>query len=370
MNRVDLPVELGERRYAVHVRRDALPELIERTAACASTGRVIVITDETVAALHAGPFAEGLRARGLHAPVLAVPAGEAHKTLATVSHLYDRCLAEGVDRHTPIVALGGGVIGDLGGFVAATLLRGLPLIQAPTTVLAQVDSSVGGKTGVNLPHGKNLVGAFHQPAFVFADVAWLATLDARDRRAGLAEAIKHAALAAPALLDRIARDAAGLIAGDPAALLPIIADAIAIKARIVAADEREAGARKLLNLGHTLGHAIEAAEGYGELRHGEAIALGLRVAARLSRAQLGLPAEHVARLDAALDACGLPGDWRRHLRPEVFARVARDKKIRGEWVDTILLRHLGDPTVVPQPITGFIEAVTALGDDPAQEENR
>ncbi|MEZ4432226.1 MAG: 3-dehydroquinate synthase [bacterium] len=354
------PAPEPARPYPIHLRHDALPELIERTAALAATGRVIVISDATVAPLHAAPLADALRARGVNAPLLAFAPGEENKTLATVHALYAQAIAAGVDRHTPIVALGGGVVGDVAGFVAATLLRGLPWIAAPTTVLAQVDSSVGGKTGVDLPEGKNLVGAFHPPRFVFADAAWLTTLPARETRAGLAEAIKHAALADAPLLDRITRDGARLAAGDLAVLAPTIADAINIKAAIVADDPRDTGRRAILNFGHTLGHALEAATGYRALRHGEAVALGMRFAARLSTLRAGLAPAHVTRIDAALDAVGLPADWAPRIDDDVLARLATDKKSRAHSIDTILLRAIGDPCVVPRPLEALAADARAL----------
>lgn len=366
----DLYVELGARRYPVHLRRDALAELVERIAALATTGHAVVISDETVAGLHAEPLLAGLRDKALRTTLLTFPAGEVNKTLATVSALYEGALDAGVDRQTPIVAFGGGVVGDVAGFVAATLLRGLPYVQLPTTVLAQVDSSVGGKTGVDMPHGKNLVGAFHQPRWVFADMAWLATLDPRETRAGLAEAVKHGALSDPALLDRITALGSALQAGEPDALAEIIGAAFAIKARIVAADEREAGLRAVLNLGHTVAHALEAATGYAELRHGEAVALGLRCATRMSAVRCGLPAEAVARVDAALDACGLPADWARRIDDDVLARVATDKKIQGQSIKVVLLGALGDPRVIPTPISAFADDVRALTRRAAEEDRR
>ena len=356
-----ITVELGDRAYPVWFRDGATSELIERATALATTGRALVVTDETVAALHAGPFAEALRARGVRVGLLVMAPGEAHKTLETVQGFYEAALATGVDRATPVIAMGGGVVGDVAGFLAATLLRGLPFAQVPTTVLAQVDSSVGGKTGVNVPAGKNLVGAFHQPAWVMADAGYLGTLPERQIQSGLAEVIKHGALADPALLRRVARTAPALRRGDATALAQVIAPAVAVKARIVAADEREQGERAVLNLGHTLGHAIEAAAGFDDaVTHGEAVALGLRFAAHLSRARLGLPADDVAALEGALDAVGLPRDWRRWLTPDVIARVARDKKVRGDCVQFVLLAGLGRPRLEPIPLSELSAAAAAL----------
>ena len=366
----DLVVELGPRRYPVHVRRDARPELVERIAAFAPTGRVIVISDDTVAGLHVSTVVDALRDKGLDAALLTFTPGEENKTLATVHRLYDAALTAGVDRRTPIIAYGGGVVGDVAGFVAATLLRGLPYAQVPTTVLAQVDSSVGGKTGVDLPQGKNLVGAFHQPKWVFVDVAHLATLPAREIRAGLAEAVKHAALADPTMLDRITAAGHALSNGDADALAEVIGRAIQIKADVVADDELEAGKRAILNFGHTLGHALEAATGYTELRHGEAVALGMRFAARLSVSLCGLDPDAVLRIDAALDACHLPADWARRVDDDVLARVASDKKIHGQCIDTILLADIGDPRIVPLPIPTFVRDARSLARSWTEEDSR
>lgn len=366
----DLIVDLGPRRYPVHVRRDARPELVERIAAFAPGGRVIVISDDTVARLHARTVIGDLQQKGLAATLLSFTPGEEHKTLATVKTLYDGALAAGVDRRTPIIAFGGGVVGDVAGFVAATLLRGLPYAQVPTTVLAQVDSSVGGKTGVDLPQGKNLVGAFHQPKWVFVDVAHLETLPAREIRAGLAEAIKHAALADPTMLDRITAHGHALSTGDADALAEVIGRAIQIKAAVVADDELEAGKRAILNFGHTLGHALEAATGYTELRHGEAVALGMRFAARLSVALCGLDPDAALRLDAALDACHLPADWARRVDDDVLAHVASDKKIHGDCIRTIMLRAIGEPEIVPLPLSTFVRDARSLARSWTEEDPR
>ena len=346
-----LTVELGERSYPVYFRAGAATELRDRIEGLGR--RCVLVTDDTVNALHAQALEDTLRARGQAVAHIIMPAGEAEKTLATVERFYGECVRFGVDRRPPLVALGGGVVGDVAGFLAATLLRGLPWVQVPTTVLAQVDSSVGGKTAVNLPAGKNLVGAFHQPQWVFIDTAFIETLSPRDIAAGLSEAIKHGSLASPALLGDIESQAAALIRGDGEALRGVVGQAVAIKAQIVAEDERETGRRALLNFGHTLGHAIEAEVGYGNLRHGEAVALGMRFAARLSSKATNLPLGAVSTLDNALDACGLPGDWADYVSGPVLERVALDKKIDGKWVNAILLRALGDPQIVRMPLAEF-----------------
>ena len=346
-----LTVELGERSHPVYFRADAAQELRERIEALGP--RCLLVTDDTVNTLHAQGLVDALRARGHAVGHLIMPAGEANKTLATVERFYQESVRFGVDRKTPVVAVGGGVVGDVAGFVAATLLRGLPWVQVPTTVLAQVDSSVGGKTAVNLPAGKNLVGAFHQPAWVFVDTRFIETLSPRDIAAGLSEAIKHGSLADPTLLSDIEALAPALIRGDIEAMQRVVSKAVAIKARIVAEDERETGQRALLNFGHTLGHAIEAEVGYGTLRHGEAVALGMRFAARLSSKATDLPTGAISTLDNALDACGLPADWADYVTTPVLERVALDKKIEGKWVKAILLRALGDPQIVRIPLAEF-----------------
>lgn len=346
-----LTVELGERQYPVYFRAGAAIELRERIEALGD--RCVLVTDETVNALHTQRLVDALRARGQKVGHLIMTPGEAEKTLATVERFYGECIEFGVDRRTPVVAVGGGVVGDVAGFMAATLLRGLPWFQVPTTVLAQVDSSVGGKTAVNLPAGKNLVGAFHQPKWVFVDTQFIETLSPRDIAAGLSEAIKHGSLADPSLLREIEAQAASLIRRDIDAMLSVVSQAVSIKAKIVAEDERETGRRALLNFGHTLGHAIEAEVGYGTLRHGEAIALGMRFAARLSTQTTELTPMAVSALDNALDACGLPGDWAHYVTRPVLERVALDKKIDGKWVNAILLRALGDPQIVRMPLAEF-----------------
>lgn len=339
-------VELGERRYPVHICHEAEAALVTRLVAACPTGQAFLVTDETVFELHAARICAALRAEGLRVTVGRFEAGEAHKTRATVHRLQDEALEAGVDRRTPVVAIGGGIPGDVGGFVAATLLRGLPFIQVPTTLLAMVDSSVGGKTGVNTARGKNLVGAFHQPEWVHADVAYLSTLPEREVRAGLAEAIKHAALARPECLESWGRPE---VLRSPVELMDVVAQAVAVKAEVVEADEREGGRRQVLNFGHTLGHAIEAAVP-GRWRHGEAVALGMAFAAALSTEVGTLPAAEARRLLGTLADVGLPTDWRAWIDDAVLDRLASDKKIRGQSVNVVLLGVLGDPQIRPMPL--------------------
>ncbi len=358
MNDSQLTVELGARTYPVFFRTDALDELVARLSALAATRRVLLVSDTTVEALHGAPLVERLTAAGVSVISATVAPGEASKSVETAARLWDTALAAGVDRRTPVVAFGGGVVGDLAGFVASTLLRGLPLVQVPTTLMAQVDSSVGGKTALNHRTGKNLIGTFHQPRFVFADTRYLVTLPAREVRSGLAEVVKHAAIAEPKLLATLGTPAVG--AGEPAALRPLVHAAVAIKAEIVAADETETGLRAVLNFGHTLGHAFEAVAGFAGLTHGEAVSLGMCAALDLSERLSGLPPTEAGRVTAVLAALGLPTDWRAAFGPEVLAHVARDKKARGDRVHAVLLRHLGEPEVVPIQFKDLAESLTAL----------
>ena len=277
------------RSYAVHFEPLATAPLHLREAGL--EGRVLVVTDATVGPLHLDALADALRADGRELAALAVPAGEASKSERQLSAVYDWALGQGLSRQTPVLALGGGVVGDLAGFAAATLLRGLPLVHLPTTTISQVDSAIGGKTGINHAAGKNLVGAFHQPHLVLADPATLQTLPEREFRSGLAEAVKHALISDAALAERIERDWPALSDRRPDVLAALVRDAAAVKAAVVEADEREAGDRALLNFGHTFGHALEREAGYGTLTHGEAVALGMRAALHLSES---LRAGHVA----------------------------------------------------------------------------
>jgi 3-dehydroquinate synthase len=321
------------------------PGLLARTGQLARDrglhGTCAVITDEIVGPLHAAAVLKSLEAAGSKAVLLTVPAGERSKCLATAEDVCDRMIEAGLDRGSFVVALGGGVIGDLAGFVAAIYQRGIPLVQIPTTIVAQVDSSIGGKTGVNARAGKNLIGAFHQPLLVLADTNTLATLPDREYREGFAEVIKHGAI----------RDAALLEALDPATprehLAPLIARNIAIKAAIVAADEHEqTGQRALLNFGHTIAHAIEKVAGYGRFLHGEAVSLGLSAALEISQSKAGLSAAEAARVRAKLAAFGLPLTLAADLSADdLLAAARRDKKFAQGRIRYVLVPRLGEAFV-------------------------
>ena len=311
--------------------------------------RAVVITDETVARLHLQTLLDGLAQTGIVTSQIVVPAGEASKNLETFGRVTDALLAAKVERRTAVIALGGGVVGDLAGFAAATTLRGLPFVQVPTTLLSQVDSSVGGKTGINTAYGKNLLGAFHQPRMVLADTATLATLPRRELAAGYAEIAKAGLIADPEFFVWCEANGAAVIAGDPAAQAEAIRQACAFKARVVGADEREEkpdDGRVLLNLGHTFGHALEAEYGYGGgLLHGEGVAVGVGLAFRLS-ARLGFcPQEDADRVVAHVAGVGLPAEIstlnRRFSAATLISHMRRDKKVQDGALKFVLVRGIG-----------------------------
>lgn len=337
-------VELAERSYDVRVANGLLASAGEEILSLGrSPRRVAVASDATVAGHHAETLRESLEKSGLDSTFHIVPAGEASKSMANVELLCREMIREGHDRHSILIALGGGVVGDLAGFVAAVFYRGIPFVQIPTTIVSQVDSSVGGKTGVNAPEGKNLIGAFHQPALVLVDPKTLRTLPDREYREGFAEAIKHAAIRDAAMLDDLAaldpqkRDV-------PPALL---ARNIAIKARIVEADETETlNIRALLNFGHTIGHGIEAAVPYGQLLHGEAISLGMRAALDLSVRHAGLPEEDAAKILSLLEKFGLPLTLDPTITTDaVMEKLTRDKKFDAGAVRFVVLTKAGQAHV-------------------------
>ena len=324
-------VDLAERSYEVIVEPGILARTGERLAAAGFKGKAAVISDETVAALHAGALLTSLEAAGFTATLHTLPAGEASKSLGEAEDLCRSMIRAGHDRKSFVVALGGGVTGDLAGFVAAIFYRGIPFAQIPTTIVSQVDSSVGGKTGVNLPAGKNLAGAFHQPRAVVADVDVLATLPQREYRAGLAEIVKGAAIGDPDFFVWLETHADALARRDPDILIEAIARKCRYKAGVVARDETEQGERALLNLGHTFGHALETAGNYSEILHGEGVAIGMVLAARLSE-RLGMaPAADTQRLVQLLERLGLPtAPSRQHAASRLLDLMRLDKKNTAE----------------------------------------
>ena len=354
--RVD--VRLPGHDYPVLVGSDLLPRATEWLHPLALGRHCAVVTDSHVAPLHLPPLLQSLEAGGFHPVPIEVPAGEASKSFAVLEQVLREMTRAGLDRHSWLLALGGGVVGDLAGFAAAVFQRGIPFVQLPTTIVSQVDSSVGGKTGINLPEGKNLIGAFQQPALVLADIDTLATLPAREWNEGFAEVVKHAAIRDAAMLDLLPPDPA-----DAQALATLIARNVAIKARIVEADEREtSGTRALLNFGHTIGHGIEAAAGYGRLLHGEAIALGLVAACDLSERHAGLDPAVSARIRAALEAFDLPLRLPDDLGTDsILAAISRDKKFAAGAIRFVLLRAPGDAFVSPDITTSDLaDAIARL----------
>jgi 3-dehydroquinate synthase len=340
-------IELGPASYDARVGAGILDGLGELArGAGLQPGKCVIVTDATVEKLYAARVEESLRRSNFAPVVISVPPGEASKSLATLETLYDRMTAAGLDRNSAVFALGGGVVGDLAGFAAATFLRGVPLVQIPTTVVAQVDSSLGGKTGVNHRHAKNLIGAFYQPRLIVADVATLATLPDREFREGLAEVIKYGAIMdAPMIVD-LERDLDAVLARHPALLERVVARSLSHKAAVVAADEREGGLRKTLNFGHTVGHAIEASAGYGNYFHGEAVAIGMVAASRLSSKYAGFSADEASRLQHLIERAGLPTSMPAGWRSDEFLRaLGLDKKRSAGVLEFILLDRLGNSLI-------------------------
>jgi len=335
-------VNLGERSYPIHIGAGTLGQLGARLQELKLGRRLAVVTNSTVARLYRDEVERSLKAADFTVTVLEVPDGEEHKNLAWLTFLYDRLVDARLDRQSAVVALGGGVIGDLTGFTAATFQRGIPFVQVPTTLLAQVDSSVGGKTAVNHPGGKNLIGAFHQPRLVWIDVATLKTLPRRQLQVGLAEVIKHAAILGPSLFELLEQKIETVLALDETLLIEVVRQNCAIKAAVVAEDERESDYRSILNFGHTVGHAIEMLTEYRGPLHGEAVAMGMAFAARLSRERGWCAPETVERLIALLQRAGLPTEIPKELIGRHLAvAVEADKKVAGGKIKFVCIEDIG-----------------------------
>ena len=347
--------------YEVMVGRGLMADAGRRIAAFAPQRRTVIVTDETVAALHAPALQASLTEAGIDSVVVAVPAGEASKSFAELERVLDRLLEAGLDRKDLVIALGGGVVGDLAGLAAALFMRGIDFVQVPTTLLAQVDSSVGGKTAIDTSRGKNLVGAFHQPRLVLADIDVLATLPERQLRSGWAEVLKHGLICDHDFFDWLAGEGAAGAAGDPAALQRAVVRSVEIKSAIVGEDEKEAGKRALLNLGHTFGHAIEAELGFEEaaLAHGEAVALGCAMAFRYSARRGLCETRDVERVEAAVAEAGLPTRLDQagvFSADALLARMAGDKKAEGGALTLILARGVGQAFVAKGVDAGEVRA--------------
>ena len=340
-----LHVELAERSYPVYIGRDLLadPQLLAKHIA---GSQVVLISNDTVAPLYMDRVRQGLGPDKRVTEVL-LPDGEQYKTLVTLSEIFDQVLAAGHHRTTTFVALGGGVVGDITGFAAACYQRGVNFVQIPTTLLAQVDSSVGGKTAVNHPLGKNMIGAFHQPRAVLIDTNTLQTLPAREFSAGLAEVIKYGLIGDESFYRWLEQHIPKLMAREEAALAEAIERSCSNKATVVSADEREGGLRAILNLGHTFGHAIETAQGYGQWLHGEAVAVGMVLALELSARRGLIPGSEVANLCALLQTAALPTAPPADMSPETFVELmARDKKVVDGRLRLVLLAAIGEACIV------------------------
>ena len=356
-------VPLGNRSYRIQVGSRILSALGRECARLRLGARCAILSDRNVAPRFARAARISLSRAGFDPVLVTVPAGETAKSLESVRACYEHLAAHRLDRNSFIIALGGGVVGDLAGFVAATYLRGIAFVQAPTTLLAQVDSSVGGKVGVNLKAGKNLVGAFHQPRMVLCDLAALRTLPSREYRSGLAEVIKYGIIHDAALFDRLERELPKLLARDPKALAAVVARCCEIKAGVVGRDETDAGVRAILNFGHTIGHALETISSYGKYRHGEAIAIGQVAAAELSKAVLGLPVRDVERIRNLFRRAGLPTEVRLSpaQRKLLLGAMRLEKKVSGGEIKFVLVERIGKSVwgrdVAPERIQEALDLV-------------
>ncbi|MDR2711107.1 MAG: 3-dehydroquinate synthase [Burkholderiales bacterium] len=340
-----LQVDLGARSYPIHIGTGVFAEAGRLLHTVYSGQRVFVVSNPVVAAHHLVALQQGLSAAGITSEVWQMPDGERAKNWEELYQILGWLLESRAERHTPLIALGGGVVGDLAGLAAALYQRGMPLIQAPTSLLAQVDSSVGGKTAVNHPLGKNMIGAFYQPQQVWIDTNTLATLPPREYISGLAEVVKYGAIRDRNFFDWLEKNTQALLARDPVAVNHAIHQSCRAKAMIVAADERETGERALLNLGHTFGHAIETALGYGQWLHGEAVAVGMVLAGRLSTMACGFEKSEQQRLEQLLATFGLPLTFP-NIPPETWMTLmARDKKVSGGKMRFVLLERLGRAVV-------------------------
>jgi len=350
-----LHVDLGERSYPVYIGRELFADAALLDPHIAGS-QVVVISNDTVAPLYADRVRAQLGDRQVTEIVL--PDGEQYKTLDTLSGIFDRVMADRHSRSTTFIALGGGVVGDISGFAAACYQRGVNFIQVPTTLLAQVDSSVGGKTAVNHPQGKNMIGAFHQPRAVLIDIDTLHTLPPREFAAGMAEVIKYGLIADAGFYHWLQEHVHNLLAREEATLAEAIERSCAIKAQVVAADERESGLRAILNLGHTFGHAIETATGYREWLHGEAVAAGLLLALRLSSRRGWVDAAEVDGLRQLLRAVNLPERPPAGMQADTFVDLmGRDKKVIDGRLRLVLLRAIGDARIVDDVTAAELEAL-------------
>ena len=354
-----LRVELGERAYPIHIGAGLLSDA-GLIAPHLELPRVAIVTNSTVAPLYLQQLSEALRSVGVEPVSIVLADGERYKDWATLNRIYDALIEGRCERKTTLIALGGGVVGDLAGFAAATYMRGIPFIQVPTTLLAQVDSSIGGKTGINHPLGKNMIGAFYQPRLVLADTAVLASLPPRELSAGLAEVIKHGLVRDEGFVAWLEQNVEKLLACDAQALAHAVRRCCEIKAAVVAEDEREAGVRALLNFGHTFGHAIESSLGYGKWLHGEAVAAGMAMAADLS-CRMGFIAQaDVDRVIALLKRARLPTAQPGIAPGRLLESMAADKKTEAGKLRFILLDRIGAASIRAEVPAGLLQQVLAI----------
>ncbi len=350
-------VDLGEQSYDIHIGEDYLSSLPALLAGVPRKSTCILVSDELVFSLYGEAFLEILRVAGLKVETAVLKGGEACKNLSTLSWLYEQMIVKGLDRQSTVLALGGGVVGDIAGFAAASFMRGIGYIQLPTSLLAQVDSSVGGKTGVNLPLGKNLVGAFYQPSLVFADVRLLNTLAEKEYQTGLAEVIKYGIIWDVELFNYLEENIELIKARDMSGLIHIVSRCCEIKAEIVGQDEKENGLRALLNLGHTFGHAFEALTEYQQFTHGQAVAIGMIYAARLAASLDRMTGQEMNRITRLVENYGLPvnyGDLKPH---DIVERMYLDKKSIGGQIKLVLPAGIGKSEIIGGISDAQIEAI-------------
>lgn len=368
-NSITIRVELGPRSYDICVSTGMgesfgqfVRSALDATWAGKSCRRALIVTDQHLDILPwARDYDRALQAIGIEPTRVVVPAGEEAKSLGQTALIYDRLIEMNADRHTLVVAVGGGVMGDLAGFAASTYARGIPLLMIPTTLLAQVDSSVGGKVGVNHPNAKNIIGAFHQPCGVWIDTENLGTLPRRELLCGLAEVVKYGVILDAEFFEYIERNAAMILEGNPDSIRRIVARSCALKAQVVSADEREeTGLRAVLNFGHTIGHAIESVAGYsGEFRHGEAVAVGIVAESRLAERIGWVEATVTERIRGLLERLGLPTRARGLDADRLLAAMGKDKKNRSGKIRFVLPRRMGTVELTDQPSEAEIRTVLA-----------
>jgi 3-dehydroquinate synthase len=349
-------VELQKNSYEIRIGGGLLPQVGAWLKETGLSGKAVIITDSTVRGLYADALSQSLTDSGLSVSVLEVPPGEEQKTLEKAGELYQRLTEIYAERTTPVMALGGGVIGDLAGFVAATYMRGVPLVQVPTTLLAQVDSSIGGKTAVDHGRLKNMIGAFHQPRLVVADVDTLKTLPEIEFANGIAEAIKMASIMSKDLFEYIEKNIEKARTLDTAVLEEIVSRNVQLKAKVVAEDEKESGLRAILNFGHTVGHAVEAVSGFA-LKHGQAVAIGMVAEAKISHRVGRMKENDVVRLKKVIEKAGLPVEIPSLDINEVMTAMRHDKKITGSKIRFVLLNTIGDADITDDVSPSLVEEV-------------